>query len=78
MAPKFCTLEATETSSDLYCYAHEDDALREQLARHLSPLRRLRYITGTMIAGIRSGNIGKICISPSSILTNVTHNSINK
>src|SRR5581483_2088767 len=38
-----------------YCYAHEDDALREQLARHLSPLRRLRYITGWFDRDIRAG-----------------------
>ena len=38
-----------------YCYAHEDDALREQLARHLSPLRRLRDITGWFDHDIQAG-----------------------
>jgi hypothetical protein len=38
-----------------YCYAHEDSALREQLARHLSPLRRLRDITGWFDGDIRGG-----------------------
>jgi TIR domain len=38
-----------------YCYAHEDDALREQLARHLSPLRRVRFITGWFNHDIQAG-----------------------
>src|SRR5712691_5937553 len=38
-----------------YCYAHEDDALREQLAKHLSPLRRLKSITGWFDRDIRAG-----------------------
>lgn len=47
--------QATHTFQIFYCYAHEDDALREQLARHLSPLRRLRYITGWFDRDIRAG-----------------------
>jgi serine/threonine protein kinase/Flp pilus assembly protein TadD len=38
-----------------YCYAHEDDALRKQLASHLSPLRRLRDITGWFDRNIKAG-----------------------
>ena len=38
-----------------FCYAHEDNTLREQLARHLSPLRRLRHITGWFDRDIEAG-----------------------
>jgi hypothetical protein len=32
-----------------YSYAHEDEALRTELEKHLSLLRRLGVITGCMI-----------------------------
>jgi hypothetical protein len=38
-----------------FCYAHEDDALREQLARHLSPLRRVKHITAWFDRDIQAG-----------------------
>src|SRR5579862_2846566 len=38
-----------------YCYAHEDNALREQLARHLTPLRRRRNITSWFDRHIQAG-----------------------
>src|SRR5689334_22550387 len=47
--------QSIRTLKIFYCYAHEDDALREQLARHLSPLRRLRYITGWYDRDIQAG-----------------------
>ncbi len=47
--------QAMSTIKVFYCYAHEDDALREQLAKHLSPLRRLRYITGWYDRDIQAG-----------------------
>src|SRR5215471_1196252 len=48
-------VKPTRTIKIFYCYAHEDDALREQLARHLSPLRRLRYITAWFDRDIQAG-----------------------
>src|SRR5690348_3683671 len=47
--------QSIRTIKIYYCYAREDDALREQLARHLSPLRRLRYITGWYNRDIQAG-----------------------
>jgi hypothetical protein len=38
-----------------YCYDHEDDKLREQLAKHLSPLRKIRYITAWLDRNIQAG-----------------------
>lgn len=49
------SLQAIHPIKVFYCYAHEDDALREQLARHLSPLRRLRDITGWFNRDIQAG-----------------------
>lgn len=47
--------QSIRTIKIFYCYSQEDDALREQLARHLSPLRRLRYITGWYDRDIQAG-----------------------
>jgi serine/threonine protein kinase len=49
------TVQSIRTIKIFYCYAQEDDALREELARHLSPFRRLRYITGWYNRDIRAG-----------------------
>jgi len=48
-------IQPVHTIKIFYCYAHEDDALREQLARHLSPLQRLRYITAWFDRDIQAG-----------------------
>ena len=47
--------QSTYTIKIFYCYAQEDDALREELARHLSPFRRLRYITAWYNRHIQAG-----------------------
>src|SRR6266849_6391413 len=47
--------ELVSTIKIFYCYAHEDDDFREQLVRHLSPLQRLRQITGWFDRNIQAG-----------------------
>lgn len=47
--------QSVHTIKIFYCYAPEDDVLREELARHLSPFRRLRYITGWYNRDIQAG-----------------------
>lgn len=40
-------MSSTIPSVDLFfCYAHEDEQWRKKLAKHLSPLLRLGFITG--------------------------------
>src|SRR5580698_10602233 len=48
-------VEPVQAIKIFFCYAHEDDALREQLARHLSPLRRLEHITAWCDRDIQAG-----------------------
>jgi len=49
------TDQSVQAIKIFFCYAHEDEALREQLARHLSPLQRLRQITGWFDRDIQAG-----------------------
>jgi hypothetical protein len=48
-------VQPVQTIKIFFCYAHEDDDLRKQLATHLSHLRRLRYITGWFDRDIQAG-----------------------
>jgi hypothetical protein len=48
-------IQPISTIKIFYCYADEDDILREQLANHLSPLQRLRQITGWYNRDIQAG-----------------------
>lgn len=48
-------VQPVQTIKIFFCYAHEDDDLRKQLAAHLSGLRRLRYITGWFDRDIQAG-----------------------
>jgi hypothetical protein len=45
----------TKAIKIFYCYAQEDDALRKELEKHLSPLRRLRQVTGWFSRDILAG-----------------------
>src|SRR5262249_9070419 len=45
----------TKALKIFYCYAHEDSELRDELAKHLSPLRRVSQITGWFDRNIRAG-----------------------
>src|SRR5215470_4813869 len=38
-----------------YCYAHKDQALRDELEKHLAPLKRLGQITGWYDHQIQAG-----------------------
>jgi hypothetical protein len=45
----------TEAIKVFFCYADQDDSLRGELEKHLSPLRRVRYITGWFDRNIQAG-----------------------
>ena len=47
--------EQTRAIEVFYCYAHKDQALRDELEKHLAPLKRLGQITGWYDYQIQAG-----------------------
>ncbi|HWS83152.1 MAG TPA: TIR domain-containing protein [Ktedonobacteraceae bacterium] len=80
-------MEVKSAIKIFYCYAHADQMLRDELEKHLSPLKRLKYITGffdrQILAGanfeqeieknLDSADIILILVSPDFIASNYSY-----